>query len=591
MNGVNNSIYIQISALIYCILLIIIYFNKKRYNSFENKIYASLIIINFIGLVIDISLGIVSSRYLEYQALTTVLTKFYLLYFVLWISCFTFYIIAISSKKNGGIKWNTKNKLLLFFFAITLIVIYLLPVKFSITDKGIHSYGYGTTLAYVVSGIAIVICIITFFKNISLKNIKKYSPVLIFMFLGTCVMFIQYTNPTLILIPAMETFITFIMYFTIENPDMKLIEEVHRAKVISDNANEEKTLFLYNVTNDIRGIVKDINTDILTAGGELSNKKIDKEYLSECLRSIQMGTARITTMTNEMLDVSSMDGASIKVYKEKYNIRLIIKELVSNYERECSKKNIAFRYNINSDIPEYLYGDGINLKKSINILLENSVKYTKEGYVELDVNSIIKNDIVRLIITVEDSGIGIKSDNLGTLFVNKKDYREENYNLNNTLYNVKKIITLMGGTIIPSSIYGSGTKMKIILDQKLLLSNNDINKYEKEIDKKDILLIGKNNDKLITKYLKNRNVNLEVIDIGKKALDKIRGKKKYDLILLEENIEPLNGFIIMKKLLMIKSFNSKVILLSGNKNNKDIYKDNGFTDIILEPIDKDILII
>lgn len=145
----------------------------------------------------------------------------------------------------------------------------------------------------------------------------------------------------------------------------------------------------------------------------------------------------------------------------------------------------------------------------------------------------------------------------------------------------------MGGTIIPSSIYGSGTKMKIILDQKLVLSNDNIIKYEKEIDKKDILLIGKNNDKLITKYLKNRNVNLEVIDIGKKALDKIRGKKKYDLILLEESIEPLNGFIIMKKLLMIKSFNSKVILLSGNKNNKDIYKDNGFTDIILEPIDKD----
>lgn len=142
---------------------------------------------------------------------------------------------------------------------------------------------------------------------------------------------------------------------------------------------------------------------------------------------------------------------------------MILKSLINTYKKRCDDKNIVFRSNINSDMPEFLYGDGINLKKVIDILLDNSVKYTNDGYVELDVNTIIKNDIVRLIITVEDSGIGIESDKLGSLFVNVKDYKEENYDLNDTLYNVKKIITLMNGTIVPSSIYGTGTKMKIIL--------------------------------------------------------------------------------------------------------------------------------
>ena len=227
MSGVNSSIYIQICAFIYCVLLIVVYFNKKRYNSFENKVYSSLIITNFIGLIIDITLGIVSSKYYEHQALTIVLTKFYLIYFVTWISLFTFYIMTISNSGSNGnslsnFKKKRRNKILLITFLVVTLVIYMLPVRFSITDKGIHSYGDGTTLAYIISGMAILVCIVTFLKNIKLKSVKKYSPVLVFMALGTVVTLVQLTNPTLILIPAMETFITFLMYFTIENPDVKI---------------------------------------------------------------------------------------------------------------------------------------------------------------------------------------------------------------------------------------------------------------------------------------------------------------------------------------------------------------------------------
>ena len=184
MSGVNNSIYIQISALVYCILLIIIYFGRKQYKSFENRIYSSLIIVNFVGLIIDITLGFVSAKYLQYQVLTTILTKLYLLYFVTWIGCFTYYIITISSKDKSYKKLE-KDKIYLVLFVLTLIIIYVLPVKFSQSEKGIHSYGYGTTLAYIVSTIAIIICVSTFVKNYKIKKSKKYLPVLIFMFMGT----------------------------------------------------------------------------------------------------------------------------------------------------------------------------------------------------------------------------------------------------------------------------------------------------------------------------------------------------------------------------------------------------------------------
>lgn len=597
MNGVNNSIYIQICAIIYSFLLIIVYFNKKRYNSFENKIYSSLIIINFIGLIIDITLGVVSARYMEHQALTIVLTKLYLLYFVTWIGCFTFYMITISNSKNSGsdlFEFKRKSKILLLFFIVILLVIYLLPVKFSITDKGIHSYGGGTTLAYVVSGISILICIVTFVKNVKSKNLKKYSPVLIFIFMGTLVALIQLTNPTLILIPAMETFVTFLMYFTIENPDVKMIEEYHKAKEIADNANEDKTMFLYNMTNDIRAITKDINNEANNAILELDSKKIDKDYMSECLRGIKENTARFTTMTNEILDVSSIDNASIKVYDEKYNIKLLLRRLVTQYNDKCKEKNLTFRSNIDSTLPEYLYGDSLGLKNVLTSILDNSVKYTSNGYVELNVSTIIKNNIVRLIITIEDSGIGISPDKLDTIFYKNRE-EIDGSNIKNNLYTAKKLITLMGGTIIASSNYNEGTTMKIVLDQKLGEQYDEkLNKYENTYDKKRILLVDDNisTNKIISKLLKDTNIELDYVGLGKEALDKIRSKEKYDLILLDEVMDPLDGKTVMKKFKDIRDFNTKVILLTRNNEYEynEEYLKYGFAGYLLKPINKDKLL-
>ena len=597
MNGANNSIYIQICAIIYSFLLIIVYFNKKRYNSFENKIYSSLIIINFIGLIIDITLGVVSARYMEHQALTMILTKLYLLYFVTWIGCFTFYMITISNSKNSGsdlFKFKRKNKLLILFFIIVLVVIYLLPVKFSITEKGIHSYGGGTTLAYVVSGFSIIICIVTFIKNVKSKNLKKYSPVLIFIFMGTSVALIQLANPTLILIPAMETFVTFLMYFTIENPDVKMIEEYHKAKEIADNANEDKTMFLYNMTNDIRAITKDINNDVNNAILELDSKKIDKDYMSECLRGIKENTARFTTMTNEILDVSSIDNASIKVYDEKYNIKLLLRRLVTQYNDKFKEKNLTFRSNIDSTLPEYLYGDSLGLKNVLTSILDNSVKYTSNGYVELNVSTIIKNNIVRLIITIEDSGIGISPDKLETIFYKNRE-EIDGSNIKNNLYTAKKLITLMGGTIIASSNYNEGTTMKIVLDQKLgELGNEKLTKYENAYDKKRILLVDDNisTNKIISKLLKDTNIELDYVSLGKEALDKIRSKEKYDLILLDEVMDPLDGKTVMKKFKDIRDFNTKVILLTRNNEYEynEEYLKYGFAGYLLKPINKDKLL-
>ena len=314
------------------------------------------------------------------------------------------------------------------------------------------------------------------------------------------------------------------------------------------------------------------------------------EEINNSARNIKGSTAKFTTMTNEILDILSIDSASVRIYNEKYNIKRLLKELVGIYKPKAQNKNLDFRVSIASDIPEYLYGDGINLKKVLTIILDNSIKYTNNGYIEFNINTIIKGDIVRLIISVEDSGIGMKAEDINKIFT-KKQEREDNHNLNNNLYNAKRLITLMNGTIVPSSSYGSGTTIKIILDQKYDTIDTDINKYDNIYDKKKVLLIddSPSSEKLFNKILSGTNIELTSVKLGKEGLEKIRNKEKYDLILLDEELEPQNGHIIMRKLLEIRNFNIKVILLT--KDNKydydDSYLQEGFTDYIIKSSDKE----
>ena len=583
-----------IYSLFYSVLLNIVYFARKRLVTFENKIFEKLMITNLIGVILAIGSYFTIVNIDKYPIFNVIVSKGYIVYLLTWITLFSVYIFAISidDSKNRKKKINRIIKGFSILYVIFLIVIIIKPLYYHNAGGAVYSYGPSANVMYVVSSVYIAIWIVRLIINYKKIRDKKYLPIFAFMLLGVVVIIIQKSHPELLLMTSMETFIVFLMYHTIENPDMKILEEVHRAKEISDNANEEKTMFLYNMTNEIRNITKDIDYSADDILDETSNKKVDVEVINDAAREIKGSTAKFTTMTNEILDINSIDSASIKIYNDKYNVKLIIKELVTVYSKKCNVKNIAFRPSIASDIPEYLYGDSVGLKQVLDIILDNSVKYTSSGYIEFNVNAIIKNNIARLIITVEDSGTGMKADDIIKVFNKKNDRNEDSLNLNNNLYNAKALITLMGGTIIPSSIYGTGTTMKIVLDQKVAKESDEkLDKYEEVYDKKKILLVDDNisTEKIISKLIKGTNIKLDYVSLGKEALDKIRGKEKYDLILLDEVMDPLDGVTIMKKFKDIRNFKTNVILLTRNNEYEynEEYLTYGFSGYLLKPISKD----
>ena len=510
----------------------------------------------------------------------------------LWITillCYVLFVCLNIKKKERYIPVVRNVAIVLMIIFTTLN--FILPLNFKYDGYIAYTYGPSVNIIYLSAFLYSFVGIIALIRNIKNIKDKRFFPILIFLIVGGIASYIQYMNPGLLLATPIHAFITFLMYFTIENPDVKMIEEYHKAKEISDNANEDKTMFLYNMTNDIRLITKDINYNTDAAINEMSNKKLDKDLVNDYLRAIKENTARFTTMTNEILDVDSIDSASIKVYDDKYNIKLLLKKIVTLYSDECSKKGLTFRSDIASDLPEYLYGDNLELKNVLTSILDNSIKYTKEGYIELNVNTIIKNNIARLIITIEDSGVGISPDEMDSIFYKRKE-EIDGSNMKSNLFTARKLITLMGGTIIPSSNYGNGTTMKIVLDQKIVEEANEkYNKYESFYDEKKILLVDDNisTEKIISKLIRDTNIKLDYVSLGKEALDKIRGKEKYDLILLDEVMDPLDGVTVMKKFKDIRNFKTNVILLtrSNEYEYNEEYLKYGFSGYLLKPISKD----
>ena len=580
---INTTIFLTIISFFYSVLLMIAYFSKDKIKTLENKVYSKLIIINFIGIILELFCTIFAGYAKDHLLFYTILNKLFLVELTIWCSVFSVYVFLISSKKEKNELKSYLKKVSIFHIVIdviTMFLIFVLPVQFNINDLGyvMYSYGPSVNIVFISSTLYIILmftCLIRNFKNI---KSKKYLPIYVYMVIGVLVGIVQKLHPEILAFTSMEAFITVIMYFTIENPDKKLLEEIHMSKKIADAANEDKSMLIYNMMNEVKSIASDINKSsevILNSNNLEENRFFAREIISS--------NNKLYSMANNIYNIDVIDDINVKTVKNKYNIKLLLKEVISKNKELFEDKDISFRFNIDSNLPNTLYGDSINLKNVLNTIIGNSYKYTDKGYVELSVNAIFKKDIVRLIIKIEDSGIGIKAEDLDKcLNKNTKDQ--------NSLYGARKTINIMGGNLLISSEYNKGTIVTIILDQKIYTDSNKDN-YDNYVNNKKILIIDDNNSsiKLISKILDKHNILYDSSNLGKEALDRIRKGDKYDLILLDEDMPYMNGISVMNKFSKIKGFDTKVILLTKNSNiiYDDIYKDSGFSDYIIKPIDKD----
>ncbi|MEG1142774.1 MAG: hypothetical protein RSE41_10110, partial [Clostridia bacterium] len=253
----NTGFLLITFSIFYSLCLIIVYFSKKHIISVENKIFSVLVVTNLIGLFLELTNFITVIKMKEIPMLNLIASKLYLVYLLTWIVIFTYYILIISYKKRKKETDNKKIRKLLLkititFHSIFFILSLILPIYFENSNGRIYSYGPSCNVIYIASFLCIIICILCLLINVKNLKQKKYLPLISLIFFGIFVMAIQKSNPELLLLTSLETFVTYLMFFTIENPDVKMIEELNIANDTAVKANAAKTDFLSNMSHEIR---------------------------------------------------------------------------------------------------------------------------------------------------------------------------------------------------------------------------------------------------------------------------------------------------------------------------------------------------
>lgn len=575
----------------YSVLLTIMFFSKKRIQTLENKIYSYLIISNLIGVVLGVSCYTSILHRDAFPILNDFISKALLIYYLTWISFFTAYTFVISYSKKESDK-ESKEKyfkkmfnILTVIYVVIAILVFILPLNYFSKGTIAYSFGPSANLLYILIPVYICICLIEMFKNFKEIKNKKYLPLFAFIIIGTVVMIVQKLNPGLLLMTSMETFVTFLMYFTIENPDIKMIEELTKTKSLVEKNNNDKSIFIFNTTQQIRhplNMIEQRTEQLLE--DELNDDEKEKVI------DIRNAQQRIAYILRGVMDVSTIDAKNIKIVKNQYKVANLLTEITLRSKQEATEKGLEFRTNFDEAIPEMLYGDSIRLKQIINALISNAIKYTKEGFVELNVNSIVSFDVCRLVVSVKDSGIGVNAEEINKLFQSKTDENDISDKVdesNVTLDVAKKMVNLIGGTITVRSEKNKGSEFTLIVDQKIASSNdkidNIINEYKKTEDKIKILLVDDNEEErtLLAKKLGGIS-KLTIAKNGEESLKRIRNKEKYDVLLIKESMEKLDAYQTIKKAKTLEFVPDKIIVLADNKEEEKKLTTNGYNAIFFD---------
>lgn len=597
----NNSVYLQVSAVFFYALLCLVFFLKKRVKNIETQFYSAFIIVNFIGLIIDIGLA-VASKYMNYESfLYNLIARSYLVYFVVWISLFNIYIYLVAKNIKS---FYSKSKLetglyfFLLFMLFNIVMVLLCPNYYTKDDYGAHSYGFATYYTYFVAFINILISIFLIVKSDFKKNKIKYIPVLILGVLLTLSMLIQMLNPSLIFMPTVLSITAFAMYFTIENPDAKMLVEVENARDLAEKANRAKSDFLSSMSHEIRtplNAIVGLSEDIASF-----EKKVPKQ-VREDTEDIINASNTLLEIVGNILDISKIESDKLDIVSAPYHFQEEIEKLAKVDATRIGNKPIDFKVHFAHDLPYELIGDKVHVKQIVNNLLTNAIKYTDEGYVKLDVKCINNKDKCLLIVSVEDSGRGIKKESISKLFNKFERLEEQNSTIEGTglgLAITKKLLDMMGGKINVNSTFGKGSIFVAQIPQKISKMNkpkeeskNTKTKYRDDYKGMKVLVVDDNmlNIKVAERALSLLNFTIESSISGQDCLDKINNGNKYDVILLDIMMPEMSGETTLKELKKIDGFNTPVIALTADavQGAKEKYLEEGFDGYIAKPFTRD----
>lgn len=619
-------------SLLYLSIISILFFIKERVSNDDTEIYKKMLLTCFLAIFAELSLYVLTYTPLLEKDIGISMflngSKIFVCIVITWFVFMAKYTLLVCDKFNKN-KIDTieeKKKIFMTINIATIIgmlIVLALPVEIGwIAGTASYTTGPATKVAFVFIVMACLSMAVNLAKVRKKIGRKEFVPIIILLILIVASTVIQATNPQLLLFNPVMVIVMDIMYFTIENPDVKIANQLELAKDQAERANHAKSDFLSSMSHEIRtplNAIVGLSEDTLTYRAQLPPEVIENS------NDIVTASQTLLEIVGNILDINKIEANKMEIIESTYNFKKEITNMCKITQTRIGEKNVKFNLTIAEDIPYELIGDKAKVKGIINNLLTNSIKYTEEGTIDLNIRCIndIINNTTTIMVTCQDTGRGIKAEDVNKLFTKFERLGiERNTTTEGTglgLAITKSLVEMMGGNINVSSQYGKGSIFVVNIPQKISKLNaptNDdfantttelkipiippeanieiptaVKEQNSEYGNKKILIVDDNklNIKVARRALKDFNFDIDECYDGEEALRRIERGDEYDLVLMDIMMPNMNGEEAIAKLKENPNFSIPTIALTADAvaGAKEKYLSEGFADYIAKPFSRE----
>lgn len=592
-----QAIILQIVGLLIITTLIVLFYSKPNIESVETKTYAKLIGLNFLFLVVGISTYIVAKLIGNFN-LINILQKTYMSILALLNLYSMFYCISIYDKEE---KLSNFKKILLSITIISILLIIALPLNVIFEGDLLDGEGlsYTVALGHTVLSFTFFL-IITLYLLIKKYSLKKISPYIILIILYLIGFLIRSCYKELIFEGFFYAYILFIMYNTIENPDVKTTKELAFQKKLAEESSRKTLSLIEDMSEELKSSVKDLEL--------ISNTKIDKNNIKELnnvLSSFQENSVKLNDKISSILDLAVVKSEP-RIVTYKYETLDMLDKLKQFLEIEKEDK-IKLEMKISNKLPLVLYGDEAGIIKVVLYFFDlvSSILSKKNILLEIDDIKVgnfaklrfkfITNDKSILNYVVEDK----KTKELKLKITNSINYEIINNLLEKTNGNITIIKDKDNVNLILSVNQRLVSEYDIISEKE---ENRNIKiKYHNYSGKK-LLLVDNNNLKLkeMKILLKPYNIDITVAQSLEEMGNKLSDDETFDMIIIDdiipnfeidsftkEIIEDQNGILNYIKKQARYNITTIIMVTPNNKRIEEQYIKYGFNAYIIKPVNKE----